>query len=490
LDALRARSGTALELPSTVQTPSLQILLVDDEPTIRLSLADALRAAGHVVRIAADGGEALSAIGSSVFDLVISDIRMPKANGLEVFQRLRQDAPGTDVILITAHGSVSDAVAALKDGATDYLTKPFEVDQLLHRVEQIGRSRMLARQLEEARAALSRGTTTGQSIIGRSPPMARLFERLDTFAASEAPVLITGESGTGKELVARALHDKSSRAGKPFVAVNCAAFPETLLEAELFGHERGAFTGAIKRRDGRFKAASGGTLFLDEIAEIPLPAQAKLLRVLQEGVIEPLGTNQAIHVDVRILSATHRNLKERIAAGLFREDLFYRLNVLDLPIPTLRDRHGDLPLLVQYFLGKLAPDASPTLTARAWAALAEYPFPGNVRELEHALQHAVVLSRGGEIDLHHLPAEIAGGAIASAPGEGTPGSLRPLAEAVKEFEREYLHRALRLTGGRKAEAAEKLGISRKNLWEKLRALDGTPRAMTAPIHAAEVEKNA
>jgi DNA-binding NtrC family response regulator len=386
---------------------------------------------------------------------------------------------------MTADGSVADAVTALKEGAADYLTKPFETEQLLHRLARITRSRSLAAELEEARAALAGSERSGAKVIGRSPVMLRMVERLETFATSDAPVLVTGESGTGKELVARTLHELSPRRARPFIAVNCAAFPETLLEAELFGHERGAFTGAVKRRDGRFRAAHGGTLFLDEIAEIPLPAQAKLLRVLQEGIIEPLGTNQSAQVDVRIVSATHRNLRDRIATGQFREDLFFRLNVLDLPIPPLRARRGDLPVLVEHFLKKLAPGgATPTLTARAWAALSEYPFPGNVRELEHALQHAVVLARGGELDLRHLPTEIggatAGAASALAPAAGKPaGGVRPLHEAEREFEREYLARALAATGGRKAEAAALLGISRKNLWEKLKALgiggqDGAP----------------
>jgi DNA-binding NtrC family response regulator len=253
--------------------------------------------------------------------------------------------------------------------------------------------------------------------------------------------------------------------------VSCAAFPESLIEAELFGHERGAFTGAIGRRDGRFKAADGGTLLLDEIAELPLPAQAKLLRVLQEGTVEPLGSNVPVHVDVRVLSATHRNLRQRITEGLFREDLFYRLMVLDVEIPPLRDRHGDLPLLLHHFLRLCTPmgEKPPSISPRALAALSQHPFPGNVRELAHAVEHAVVLSNGrGEIDLEHLPAEIAGAAVADS--SAVPSDeLAPLGVAVKEFEREYLRRALELAGGRRAHAARLLGISRKNLWEKLRA---------------------
>jgi two-component system, NtrC family, response regulator AtoC len=431
----------------------LDILLVDDEPDFRMLVGDALRDAGHRVTLASNGAEGLTLISSNVFDVMICDIRLPKVDGLTLFRRVRQESPGTDVILITAHAAVSDAVAALKEGAYDYITKPFDLDEIILQMERIASQRALKRELEQARAELSQ-RKSGSAIIGRSPPMLRLLDRIDTIAQSDAPVLITGESGTGKELVARTLHERSARRAKPFVAVNCAAFPETLLEAELFGHERGAFTGAVKRRDGRFKAADGGTLLLDEIAEVPLPAQAKLLRVLQEGTVEPLGTNESTRVDVRIISATHRNLRERIKEGRFREDLYYRLNVLDIEIPPLRERRGDLPLLLQYFLNKFtAPGKqAPSISPRAWAVLSQYHFPGNVREFAHAIEH--------------LPAGIAG--AAESTGSSSGGSLRSLNAALKEFEREYLMRALAQASGKKMKAAEILGISRKNLWEKLR----------------------
>jgi two-component system response regulator AtoC len=454
-------------------TLMLDILLVDDEPDFRMLVGDALRDAGHRVSLAANGAEGLAAISANVFDVMICDIRLPKVDGLTLFRRVRQESPGTDVILITAHAAVADAVAALKEGAYDYLTKPFDVDEIILQMERIGVQRALKRELEQARAELSQrrnGTGTGGAgaIIGRSPPMLRLADRIETIAQSDAPVLITGESGTGKELVARTLHERSVRRGKPFIAVNCAAFPETLLEAELFGHERGAFTGAVKRRDGRFKAADGGTLLLDEIAEVPLPAQAKLLRVLQEGTVEPLGTNEVTRVDVRIISATHRNLRERIKEGRFREDLYYRLNVLDIEIPPLRERRGDMPLLLQYFLNKFAQPGKPTPTIgpRAWAVLSQYHFPGNVREFAHAIEHAVVLASGGEIDVEHLPAGITG--TSDGGGGSAGGQLRSLSAALKEFEHEYLMRALAQANGKKMKAAEILGISRKNLWEKLR----------------------
>jgi transcriptional regulator with PAS, ATPase and Fis domain len=298
--------------------------------------------------------------------------------------------------------------------------------------------------------------------------MLKLLDRLTTVAESDAPVLVTGETGTGKELVARRIHALSPRCAGPFMAVNCAAFPEALIEAELFGHERGAFTGAVKKREGRFKAAHGGTVLLDEIAELPPPAQAKLLRVLQDGVFEPLGTNEQVRVDVRVISATHRDLRRRVAEGSFREDLFYRLNVVGLHVPPLRDRPGDLTLLLNHFLRIYLPPRAPLpeVTVRAWQAIAAYPFLGNVREFAHALHHAVVLARGKTIDLEHLPEDVARTA-ASASRDGGP--LRPLAVVLKQVEREHLLKALAVAGGKRTQAAELLGISRKNLWEKLRA---------------------
>src|SRR5215471_16747902 len=298
---------------------ALDILVVDDDTDVRQSLAELLRQVGHRVSVAADGAQAGALVSAHVFDVVISDVRLPRGDGRALLRRVRHECPSTDVILITAYGEVSDAVAALKDGAHDYLTKPVRSEELLLRLERISAEREVKRELDDAREELSRTQAELEDpIIGRSPSIERLLERIDTIAQSDAPVLIHGESGVGKELVARTLHRRSARREGPFVAVNCAAFPESLLEAELFGHERGAFTGAVRRRDGRFKAADGGTLLLDEIAEVPLPAQAKLLRVLQEGTVEPLGTNEPTRVDVRIISATHRNLRERIKEGRFR----------------------------------------------------------------------------------------------------------------------------------------------------------------------------
>jgi DNA-binding NtrC family response regulator len=394
-------------------------------------------------------------------------VRLPKVDGLEIFRRLRQKAPSTSVILMTAFATVPDAVASLREGAYDYVTKPFDPEEFSLRViGHIAEHRALRQELEEARKLVA-SRDAGSPIIGHTPVMVQLIERINTVAQSDAPVLIRGESGTGKELVAHTLHARSPRKNAAFVAVNCAAFPEALIEAELFGHERGAFPGAIRTREGRFKAADGGTLLLDEIAELPLPVQAKLLRVLEEGVIQPLATTASVPVNVRVVSATHRDLKALVAAGKFREDLYFRIGVLDLNLPPLRERRADMPLLLAHFLRRFYPGrVPPGIAPRAWTALMEYPFPGNVREFAHAIERAVVLAHGSEIDLEHLPADVAG---PRAEPPATDATFRPLSVAAKEFEREYLLRALRLASGGKGHAAELLGISRKNLWEKLKS---------------------
>jgi len=320
-----------------------------------------------------------------------------------------------------------------------------------------------------------------QPFVGCSPAIQLVLARLSAIAASDAPVLVSGASGTGKELLAHMIHEHSQRHDRPLVIVNCAAFPETLIEAELFGYERGAFTGAMQRRDGKFKAAERGTLFLDEIDGLSLAAQAKLLRVLQDGRFQPLGTNNEVSVNVRLISATNRELSAMVADGTFRGDLYYRIKVLDLDLPPLRERIGDLPRLVARFLIKHAPASHrPSMSPRAWAALATYSFPGNVRELEHVIQRAIVLAGDREIDLDHIPREIAPACV-SAPHAP---KMRPLVEAVHAFEREYLRQALDLARGNKTEAARLLGISRKHLWEKLRQL-----GLQSPVAANEREED-
>jgi DNA-binding NtrC family response regulator len=441
----------------------LDILLVEDEPEIRLPLGEALREIGHRVALAADGHEAMQCLDRQIFNLVVSDVRLPKGDGFTILRRVRDEQPSTNVILMTAYGSIQEAVTAVRETAVEYVTKPFELPEVLAMVGRIDEHWRLLHELAAARAELA-ARQTGHIIEGHSPAIADLRAKIGAIAASSAAVLLTGESGTGKELAARMIHAASDRCDAPFVAVNCAAVPATLMEAELFGHERGAFTGAIKRRDGRFKAADGGTLFLDEIGEMPIDVQAKLLRVLQEGAFEPIGTNTSVKVDVRLISASNRALKSSNGEVSFRQDLYYRIKVFELRLPPLRDRLSDLPILVEQFLREFtAPGQTPpSLAPTAWAALRGYSYPGNVRELKHAIQHATILAHGQEIRVHHLPSEFRGntGGLASE-------RVEPLAVVMAQFERDYIERTLELAGGERLKAAEMLGISRKNLWEKL-----------------------
>ena len=456
-------SGTALSSAPN----GLDVLLVDDEPDIELLAGDALRDAGHRVTAVKDGAAALELVKVRAFDLMICDVRLPKMDGLTLFRQTRQQSPDTTVILMTAFAAVQDAVAAVKEGAHDYLTKPFEIDEITLRVKRIAEHRALLRELEVARAELAKEGIS-EVIVGRSVQMLRLLDRVNTIAPSHAPVLLQGESGTGKELVARALHERGARRGKAFVAVNCAAFPETLLEAELFGHERGAFTGAVKKRDGRFRAAHGGTLLLDEVAEMSLPAQAKLLRVLQEGVIEPLGTNESVRVDVRVISATNRNLKERGQRGpVSRGPL--------LPAERPQRRH---PAAARAQGRPAAAGAVLSQEARKDGQRRAAPLAGGVdgaiavrvpgQRPPAGARHparAWCWPSDSDIDIQHLPRDIAHAGDVVLTGSPLP---RPLGAALKEFEREYLLRALAEADGKRTLAAEILGISRKNLWEKLR----------------------
>ncbi len=455
----------------------LRVLLVEDEPELRTALAETIQAAGHLVETAADGAQGLDRVGSSVFDVVITDVNLPKIDGLTLFRRLRKESPSTSTILITAYGEIAQAVTALREGAYHYLSKPFDADELLVHLGHIAARRALEGELEQARATLAE-RAPHTLLIGQSPAIRRALDKVDAVAGSDAPALIVGESGTGKELVARMIHDRSARRGRPYVAVNCGALTETLMEAELFGHERGAFTGAERKREGRFKAADGGTIFLDEVAELPLSAQAKLLRVLQEGTFEPLGSNTTIKVDVRIVSATHRNLRERVKKNQFREDLLYRINVIEIVLPALRERAGDLTLLVRHFLDRFTLEGRPTpsISTEAWAAISRHPFPGNVRELSHAIQHAVVLAGRQEITPEHLPASLtaplSGAVPAGVPlaAGGSPSEIRVLATVVREFEKAYLEAVIGSIGLHNLRlAAQHLGLTPKMLRDKLRA---------------------
>jgi DNA-binding NtrC family response regulator len=448
------------------QATVLDILLVDDEPAIRQTLSLALRAQGHRLETAADGAEAMARLDARAFGLVVSDVRLPKVDGFTILRRIVHDAPATDVLLMTAYGTIPDAVVAMRERAADYVTKPFQIEEFVSIVGHIDERRQLKEELRRTREELA-NIRSMDSITGRSPSATRVREQVHAVADTDAAVLLTGESGTGKELVARTLHELSSRRDKPFVAVNCGAVPTSLIEAELFGHERGAFTGAVRRREGRFASAQGGTLFLDEIGEMAPEAQVKLLRVLQEGTFQAVGSDRTQTADVRLISATNRDLKEQCATGAFRPDLYYRVRVFEIRLAALRDRLTDLPMLIEQFLREYSPPGvrHPGLTPAAWGALSHYPFPGNIRELKHSIQHATILARGGEIDLHHLPPEL-GGVGAMAQQQSISAGLQ---ETMARHEREYLMRALEVANGERQVAARILGISRKTLWKKLKA---------------------
>jgi two-component system response regulator AtoC len=444
----------------------VKLLLAEDDRVVRITVRDALQDAGYAVTECADGSSALEVIRSEAFDIVLTDVRLPGVDGIALFRAARHVNPRGAVVLMTAFADADDAVAVMREGARDYVQKPFEIDELLLRVARV-RDEVAFRRKMEAGEASARA----EPLRGRTPAMERLRERVEAAAQSDVAVLITGETGTGKDLCAHTIHERSRRAAKPFVAVNCAAVPEALLESELFGHEKGAFAGADRRRTGRFETANRGTLLLDEVGELSAASQAKLLRAIETSTFEPVGSSRSVTVDVRILAATNRDLAAEVARGTFRRDLHYRLNVIDLHLPPLRERRGDVPVLARAFLDDIAARHGtrvPELDAEAMAALAVYDYPGNVRELLHALERAVALSRGGEIRLEHLPADLAAASRPAPPAAGAAGDMPPLGEAVAAFEREYIHRALEKAGGHRTRAAALLGISRKNLWERLR----------------------
>jgi DNA-binding NtrC family response regulator len=403
-----------------------RLLVVDDEPPQREMLSRILERAGFAVETAPDGKAALEQLQAGPVDLLLTDQRMPNMDGLELLEQVQRLAPGLPVILMTAFGSVSTAVDAMKRGAADYLTKPFERDELLLVVDKAIRQRRLEDEVASLHGVL-KDRTKLRNIVGSSAPMQELFSLIERVAFADVPVLITGESGTGKELVARAIHQGSNRASGPFVALNCGAVPETLLESEFFGHERGAFTGAVKAHAGRFEQANGGTLFLDEIGTMRVDLQAKLLRAIQEQEIQRLGSTDTRKVDVRILAATGEDLQQAIRERTFREDLYYRLNVVPIQLPPLRERAEDVPLLVQHFLdraaGKFSREA-PAIAPEALARLQSYPWPGNVRELENCMERLLVLCRGDRLTVDDLPANLRDG-VGIGAGGSTASSCPP-----------------------------------------------------------------
>ena len=434
------------------------ILILDDEDVQREMLGGYLEKKGYDVQLASSGSMALGIINTSTVDIIITDQKMPEMSGIELAAKVREEHPNISVLIMTAFGSVDDAVQAMKKGVEDYLTKPINLEELELNLDRILEKRQLVRENEWLKEQVRKAPDV-KGIVYISEAMEGVMSRAARAAESHATVLITGESGTGKELVARAIHEISDRKEEPFVTVNCSAVPESLIESELFGHEKGAFTGADRHRTGRFEQADGGTLFLDEIGEIPLHVQVKLLRVLQERSFERVGGNETISVDVRIITATNRNLDDEVEKGTFRQDLFYRLNVVGIELPPLRDRKSDIPVLVEYFIKLYAKNHAKTiysLTPEALDCLIKYPFPGNVREIGNIIEQAIVLSRGDIITIRDLPLRICTGE------EKLKGNLS-LEENVAELERTSLRKALRETGGNKSAAARSLGISERKI---------------------------
>jgi DNA-binding NtrC family response regulator len=436
---------------------ALRVLVVDDQGSVRELLKAVLTADGHEVEQASDGAEALRALGAGFHDLVVMDIRMPGMDGMAALERAREVSPRTGVVMMTAYASVETAVRAMKLGAFDYVTKPIDIDEVRAVV-----SRFIESVAPDEAEDGDGPPVESRDVVGASDALRAVLELAHQVATSDATVLVLGESGTGKEVIAREMHRASPRARQPFVAVNCSAIPETLLESELFGHEKGAFTGAVRQKKGRFELAEGGTIFLDEIGDMSPSLQAKLLRFLQDHRVQRVGGSGDIPVDARVIAATNRDLEREVAEERFRQDLFFRLNVVTITVPPLRERVEDVPPLVEHFLRVYAPEGTKPkkISPRAMRFLMAYPWPGNVRELENAVQRAVVLSRGETVFPEHLPPR-----VRSAEPDGsepTPG------RTMREIERDVIVKTLRETGGNRTNAAKILGIARRTLQNKIK----------------------
>jgi DNA-binding NtrC family response regulator len=437
---------------------SKRVLIADDEKNMRWVLAESLAAAGYEVIEAVDGKAALDAVGKQHPDVMVLDHKMPSPDGMEVLRRIRASGETFPIIMLTAHGSVGTAVEAMKAGATEYLTKPFDLEELKLSIEKAIRISELSAEVERLREELDSDWDV-DGFIAADPHMVEILGTVEKVAPTSATVMIYGESGTGKELIARAIHRLSPRGEKPFVEVHAGALPETLLESELFGYEKGAFTGAVTAKPGRFELANGGTLFLDEVGDISLGVQVKLLRVLQERRFERLGGTHSIDVDVRVVAATNRDLQKLITDGTFREDLFYRLNVVPITLPPLRQRKSDVPRLVAHFLEKY--DAgTKTISNEAMQAMVDYSWPGNIRELENTIERIVILSAGDEVGVDDLPAEVRTGA--TPPSSKTRGfDLPEEGIDLEEVEMHFIEQALERAGNSAAKAAKLVGMSTK-----------------------------
>ncbi len=444
-------------------TTQERILIVDDEEQMRELLAKVLEKNGYQVTAAADGSQALALLEKEPMDLVVTDVRMPGLDGMEALRAIKELNPEIVIILMTAFGSIDQAVQAVKEGAYDYINKPFKIDEMLLTIKKALDERRLRNEVTILRNELHTRYHF-ENLIGKSRAMQEVFSLIEQVASSRSTVMVYGKSGTGKELVARAIHYNSLRASKAFVAVNCAAIPSELLESELFGHEKGAFTGAIATKVGKFELATGGSLFLDEVGSMRLDLQAKILRALQEREIERVGGTRTIKIDVRVIAATNRDLKKAVEEGTFREDLYYRLNVVPITLPDLKDRQEDIPLLANHFIQKFAQESNPNIreiSREAMGILLSYPWPGNVRELENVIERAVTLGRGPAILPSDLPQHLTGDA---GPVE------RALAQEanLEDLEKDYIKAVLRRTKGHQIRAAAILGIDRRTLYRKIR----------------------
>ena len=444
-----------------------RVLLVDDDPFVTRSLAEILGREGFQVATASDGLEAAAAVRDRPFEVVIADVNLPKLDGVSLLREIRRGDSATAVVLVTGFGTVEAAVSAMREGAFDFLAKPLVDDVVLLTVRRAIESRQLRRENETLRARL-RMPAGADRIVGSDPRMQRILETIEAVAPTRATVLMTGESGTGKTVLAREVHRRSPRWSKAFVEVNCGALPETLLESELFGHTRGSFTGAVKDRPGKFEAAEAGSIFLDEIATASAALQVKLLRVLQDRVVERIGEARPRRVDVRVLLATNRDLGEEVRAGRFREDLFYRIQVVTIDVPPLRERPGDIPILAEGFLERFSEENERKVrgfTREAMEALIRHTWPGNVRELENVMERAVVLCRGRSIGVEDLPASLTSG---GAPVEEAGSEVLPLKVALEGPERRLIENALTRNGGNRQKTAAMLGVNRTTLFNKMR----------------------
>ncbi len=455
-------------------TPAARVLVVDDDRAVRMALDVNLRKRGHEVRCVTNAHDAMAALRERPFDVVVTDVNMPGATGLELLDKVRRTWPDVQVVVMTGYGSVADAVHAMKAGAADYIIKPVERDELYVIIDRALQNRTLRAELVQLRKDVQERYGF-HNLIGASPIMLALYEEVASVADSQATVLLQGPTGTGKELLAHALHYQSSRASGPFVRVNCGAIPENLLESELFGHEKGAFTGAIRQHLGRFEQADGGTLFLDEIGETDQAMQVKLLRVLENGELQRVGGSGLRKVDVRIVAATNRDLRQEVRDGNFREDLFYRLNVVTLMVPPLRHRLGDVPLLVEHFIRRFSSreqQPCPVVSRSTMQSLQQYSWPGNVRQLQHVCERAFLMSRGAEVLEIELPEEEPDVDPARVdPVCDLPPDGISLVDALADIERRMIIAALKGNDGVQARAARRLGLSKSNFGYRMRKLD-------------------